>query len=82
MLKDGFLVKCLPVGYHKTHQTLTHVTVSEAICLQCGFTKAYVHAVSLSPKGDLSSCKEISGYLLNYIKQEEPRHAGGGGGVS
>lgn len=65
------LLKRLPVGYYETHQTLNHI-VSDAISLQCGFTKAHGRALSLSPKGDLSSCKEISGYLLNYIKQEEP----------
>lgn len=51
----------------------------DAIYLQCGFTEAYAQALSLSPRGDLLSYKEISGYLLNYIKQEEPGHAGGGG---
>lgn len=74
MQKEDVLLKRLPVCYHETHQTLNRM-VSDVIYLQCGTTKAYEHALSLSLKRDLSTYKEISGCLLNYIKQEEPLHA-------
>lgn len=43
MLNNDFLAGHLPVGCNKIQQTRSHVAVSDAIYLQCGFIKAYAY---------------------------------------
>lgn len=52
MQKEDVLLKCLPVRYHETHQTLNHI-VSNVSYLQCGIIEAYEHAL-VSPLRGIS----------------------------